>query len=223
MCSLPVPPQPGSVLPARPTSYILVVYAKGYHRKALPAGRRAELRPPGGKGRTAVDNRTDETVRQIALRLRRIRELKGLTREKFCEPLGRKLRILGPDRAGRTAHQPAQAAAGLPGLPHPHRDAGGAGCGAAGHRTAAAGYFRPAGTVHAPPAGGRPQIHFRHCTGIIKAPGPKQVRCFLLVFVWGLRLIPPPAGPPRGWCPDGQRPGRGTFPCPPPWRCRRRP
>jgi len=35
-----------------------------------------------------VDNRTDETVRQIALRLRRIRELKGLTREKFCEPLG---------------------------------------------------------------------------------------------------------------------------------------
>ena len=88
MCGLPVPPQPGSVLPARLTSYILVVYAKGYHRKALPAGRRAELRPPGGKGRTAVDNRTDETVRQIALRLRRIRELKGLTREKFCEPLG---------------------------------------------------------------------------------------------------------------------------------------
>ena len=88
MCGLPVPPQPGSVLPARLTSYILVVYAKGYRRKALPAGQRAELRPPGGKGRTAVDNRTDETVRQIALRLRRIRELKGLTREKFCEPLG---------------------------------------------------------------------------------------------------------------------------------------
>lgn len=88
LCGLPVPPQPGSVLPARLTSYILVVYAKGYRRKALPAGQRAELRPPGGKGRTAVDNRTDETVRQIALRLRRIRELKGLTREKFCEPLG---------------------------------------------------------------------------------------------------------------------------------------
>ena len=221
LCGLPVPPQPSSVLPARLTSYILVVYAKGYRRKALPAGQRAELRPPGGKGRTAVDNRRDRQADRSAAAQDPGTE--GPDAGKVLRTAGRKLRILGPDRAGRTAHQPAQAAAGLPGLPHPHRDAGGAGCGAAGHRTAAAGYFRPAGTVHAPPAGGRPQIHFRHCTGIIKAPGPKQVRCFLLVFVWGLRLIPPPAGPPRGWCPGGRRPGRGTFPCPPPWRCRRRP
>ena len=47
-----------------------------------------KITPAGRERQDAVDNRTDETVRQIALRLRRIRELKGLTREKFCEPLG---------------------------------------------------------------------------------------------------------------------------------------
>lgn len=31
---------------------------------------------------------TEEKVKNIAVRLRKIRELKGLTREKFCEPLG---------------------------------------------------------------------------------------------------------------------------------------
>lgn len=31
---------------------------------------------------------TEEKIKEIALRLRKIRELKGLTREKFCEPLG---------------------------------------------------------------------------------------------------------------------------------------
>lgn len=31
---------------------------------------------------------TEEKIKEIAVRLRKIRELKGLTREKFCEPLG---------------------------------------------------------------------------------------------------------------------------------------
>ena len=30
----------------------------------------------------------DERAKRIARKLRKIRELKGLTREKFCEPLG---------------------------------------------------------------------------------------------------------------------------------------
>lgn len=30
----------------------------------------------------------DESVKRIARKLRKIREVKGLTREKFCEPLG---------------------------------------------------------------------------------------------------------------------------------------
>lgn len=31
---------------------------------------------------------SEEKIKDIAVRLRKIRELKGLTREKFCEPLG---------------------------------------------------------------------------------------------------------------------------------------
>lgn len=31
---------------------------------------------------------TEEKIKDIAARLRKIRELKGMTREKFCEPLG---------------------------------------------------------------------------------------------------------------------------------------
>ena len=35
-----------------------------------------------------MGNNVDIQIKEIALKLRRIRELKGLTREKFCEPLG---------------------------------------------------------------------------------------------------------------------------------------
>ena len=34
-----------------------------------------------------LGNITDDKIRQIAFRLRKIRELKGMTREAFCEPL----------------------------------------------------------------------------------------------------------------------------------------
>lgn len=34
-----------------------------------------------------MGNITDDKIRQIAFRLRKIRELKGMTREAFCEPL----------------------------------------------------------------------------------------------------------------------------------------
>ena len=36
----------------------------------------------------ALEYRVDERAKRIARKLRKIRELKGLTREKFCEPLG---------------------------------------------------------------------------------------------------------------------------------------
>lgn len=35
-----------------------------------------------------MENKVDEKLKRIAFKLRKIRELKGLTREKFCEPLG---------------------------------------------------------------------------------------------------------------------------------------
>ena len=35
-----------------------------------------------------MEYRVDERAKGIARKLRKIRELKGLTREKFCEPLG---------------------------------------------------------------------------------------------------------------------------------------
>ena len=35
-----------------------------------------------------MENRIDSKVKENALKLRKIRELKGLTRENFCEPLG---------------------------------------------------------------------------------------------------------------------------------------
>lgn len=35
-----------------------------------------------------MEYRIDERANRIARKLRKIRELKGLTREKFCEPLG---------------------------------------------------------------------------------------------------------------------------------------
>lgn len=35
-----------------------------------------------------MGNKSDDRLYDIALKLRRIRELKGLTREAFCEPLG---------------------------------------------------------------------------------------------------------------------------------------
>lgn len=35
-----------------------------------------------------MEYRVDERAKRIARKLRKIRELKGLTREKFCEPLG---------------------------------------------------------------------------------------------------------------------------------------
>lgn len=35
-----------------------------------------------------VDRNINGKIKDIAVKLRRIRELKGLTREKFCEPLG---------------------------------------------------------------------------------------------------------------------------------------
>ena len=40
-----------------------------------------------GKGR-ALEHNIDAKVKNIAYKLRKIRERKGLTREKFCEPLG---------------------------------------------------------------------------------------------------------------------------------------
>lgn len=35
-----------------------------------------------------MEYRAEDSAKRIALKLRKIRELKGLTREKFCEPLG---------------------------------------------------------------------------------------------------------------------------------------
>ena len=35
-----------------------------------------------------MESQLDRTIKEIAKKLRRIRELKGLTREDFCEPLG---------------------------------------------------------------------------------------------------------------------------------------
>ena len=40
------------------------------------------------KGKKALENKVDDKLKRIAFKLRKIRELKGLTREKFCEPLG---------------------------------------------------------------------------------------------------------------------------------------
>ena len=36
----------------------------------------------------SVENKIDHKVKEIAFKLRKIRELKGLTRENFCAPLG---------------------------------------------------------------------------------------------------------------------------------------
>lgn len=35
-----------------------------------------------------MENRVDDKLKQIAFKLRKIREVKGLTRDKFCEQLG---------------------------------------------------------------------------------------------------------------------------------------
>lgn len=40
------------------------------------------------EGWNVLENKDNDKVRQIAFKLRRIREVKGLTREKFCERLG---------------------------------------------------------------------------------------------------------------------------------------
>lgn len=45
----------------------------------------------------------DDRVRNIALKLRKIRELKGLTRESFCEPLGENSEYWGLIERGEQA------------------------------------------------------------------------------------------------------------------------
>lgn len=49
-----------------------------------------------------MDN-IDDRVKSIALKLRKIRELKGLTREKFCEPLGENSEYWGLIERGEQA------------------------------------------------------------------------------------------------------------------------
>lgn len=49
-----------------------------------------------------MDN-IDDRVKNIALKLRKIRELKGLTREKFCEPLGENSEYWGLIERGEQA------------------------------------------------------------------------------------------------------------------------
>ena len=45
----------------------------------------------------------DHDVKRIAIKLRKIRELKGLTREKFCEPLGENSEYWGLIERGEQA------------------------------------------------------------------------------------------------------------------------
>lgn len=45
----------------------------------------------------------DDRVKNIALKLRKIRELKGLTRDKFCEPLGENSEYWGLIERGEQA------------------------------------------------------------------------------------------------------------------------
>lgn len=49
-----------------------------------------------------MDN-IDDRVKSIAFKLRKIRELKGLTREKFCEPLGENSEYWGLIERGEQA------------------------------------------------------------------------------------------------------------------------
>lgn len=49
-----------------------------------------------------MDN-IDDRVKNIAFKLRKIRELKGLTREKFCEPLGENSEYWGLIERGEQA------------------------------------------------------------------------------------------------------------------------
>ena len=63
----------------------------------------------------------DERAKRIARKLRKIRELKGLTREKFCEPLGENSDYWGLiERGEQPINQPAQTAPGMRGLPDPY-------------------------------------------------------------------------------------------------------
>ena len=54
------------------------------------------------RGKIILDN-IDDRVKNIALKLRKIRELKGLTREKFCEPLGENSEYWGLIERGEQA------------------------------------------------------------------------------------------------------------------------
>lgn len=56
----------------------------------------------GRKEMNGLDN-VDDRVKKIALKLRKIRELKGLTREKFCEPLGENSEYWGLIERGEQA------------------------------------------------------------------------------------------------------------------------
>lgn len=56
----------------------------------------------GKRGKFILDN-IDDRVKNIALKLRKIRELKGLTREKFCEPLGENSEYWGLIERGEQA------------------------------------------------------------------------------------------------------------------------
>lgn len=56
----------------------------------------------GKRGKIILDN-IDDRVKNIALKLRKIRELKGLTREKFCEPLGENSEYWGLIERGEQA------------------------------------------------------------------------------------------------------------------------
>lgn len=47
-----------------------------------------------------MNSKTDETVAKIAAKLRRIRELKNLTREQFCERLGENVEYWGKIERG---------------------------------------------------------------------------------------------------------------------------
>lgn len=55
------------------------------------------------EGRGAVDYKMEEQVRSIAAKLRKIREMKGLTREKFCEPLHENCEYWGAIERGEQA------------------------------------------------------------------------------------------------------------------------
>lgn len=56
----------------------------------------------GKRGKFILDN-IDDRVKNIAFKLRKIRELKGLTREKFCEPLGENSEYWGLIERGEQA------------------------------------------------------------------------------------------------------------------------